>query len=82
MIDILHKTHGSGGGGEIASFNPANGEELGRVRLQSAEDYDRIAADSARLFERWRMLPAPKRGEMVREIGDALREAKDELGGW
>ena len=32
------------------------------------------------MFERWRMLPAPKRGEIVREIGEALRESKDELG--
>jgi len=50
------------------------------VRLATAEEYDRIAEDSARIFENWRMVPAPKRGEIVREIGDALRENKDELG--
>ena len=65
---------------EIISYNPANGKELGRVKLASAEDYDRIAENSARVFERWRLLPAPKRGEIVREIGNALREKKDELG--
>ena len=50
------------------------------MRLATAEEYDRIAEDSARIFENWRMVPAPKRGEIVREIGDALRENKDELG--
>ncbi len=61
---------------EIISYNPTNGQELGRVKLASAEDYDRIADNSVLVFERWRMLPAPKRGEIVREIGDALREKR------
>ncbi len=65
---------------EIISYNPANGQELGCVKLASVEDYDRIADNSVRVFEKWRMLPAPKRGEIVREIGNALREKKDELG--
>jgi aldehyde dehydrogenase (NAD+) len=65
---------------EIVSYNPANGQELGRVKLASAEDYDRIAERAAKVFERWRMLPAPKRGEIVREIGNSLRESKDALG--
>ncbi len=65
---------------EIISLNPANGKALGRVKLASAEDYEKIAENSARVFERWRMLPAPKRGEIVREIGEALRANKDQLG--
>jgi aldehyde dehydrogenase (NAD+) len=65
---------------EIVSYNPANGSELGRVKLATAEDYDRIAENSARVFEKWRLVPAPRRGEIVREIGEALRHKKDELG--
>jgi aldehyde dehydrogenase (NAD+) len=81
LSEILNKTHGTGRSGEeIVSYNPADGRELGRVRLDSAEDYDRIADRAAKVFERWRMLPAPKRGEVVREIGNALRESKDALG--
>ncbi len=81
LSEILNKTHGQGRSGEeIASFNPADGRELGRVRLDGAEDYDRIAERAAKVFERWRMLPAPKRGEIVREIGNALRESKEALG--
>ena len=65
---------------EIVSHNPADGKELGRVKLATAEQYDAIAARSVEIFNRWRMLPAPKRGEIVRQIGNALRDAKDTLG--
>jgi aldehyde dehydrogenase (NAD+) len=64
----------------VASMNPATGSELARVRLASAEDYDRTIAQSIEVFERWRMFPAPRRGEIVREIGDELRRFKDDLG--
>jgi len=89
MNEILHKTHpGACGahwihhpaGEEIVSYNPADGSELGRVRLATAEDYEEVVKHAARTFERWRLLPAPKRGEIARELGNALRQAKDELG--
>ncbi len=66
--------------GKIVSYNPATGSELGRVRMALEEDYDEAVWQAAQTFERWRMLPAPQRGEIVREIGDELRRAKDELG--
>ncbi len=65
---------------EVISYNPATGAELGRVPLASAEDYEAIVSRAQSTFERWRMLPAPQRGEIVRQIGDELREAKQELG--
>src|ERR1700681_4677478 len=90
LIDqILNKTHSGAcgqdwienpGGGELASFNPANGSELGRVSLAAAPDYDQVACAAAKTFERCGMLPAPQRGEIVREIGEELRDTKDELG--
>jgi aldehyde dehydrogenase (NAD+) len=64
----------------IASLNPADGSELGRVHLASAEDYERTIAKSIDVFRRWRMFPAPKRGQIVREIGEELRRFKDDLG--
>jgi aldehyde dehydrogenase (NAD+) len=64
----------------ITSTNPADGSELARVRLASAEDYERTVAQSIEVFERWRMFPAPKRGQIVREIGEELRRSKDDLG--
>jgi aldehyde dehydrogenase (NAD+) len=65
---------------EIISHSPIDGRELGRVRLATADDYEKTIRLAAETFERWRLFPAPKRGEIVRELGDALRRNKDELG--
>jgi aldehyde dehydrogenase (NAD+) len=67
-------------GSEVISYNPATGAELGRVPLASPEEYEAIVTRARKTFERWRMLPAPQRGEIVREIGDELRKAKQDLG--
>jgi aldehyde dehydrogenase (NAD+) len=67
-------------GNEIVSYNPATGAELGRVRLAAEQDYEDAVDRATRTFEKWRMLPAPQRGEIVREIGEELRQAKGELG--
>ena len=65
---------------EIVSHNPATGAEIGRVPLATAEEYEQIAERASRTFERWRLLPAPQRGEIVREIGEELRREKASLG--
>src|SRR5436309_5752833 len=67
-------------GEELVSVNPATGEELARVRLASEADYEAVVAGTLEVFQRWRMVPAPKRGQIVREIGDELRASKDDLG--
>src|SRR2546422_2381229 len=67
-------------GGELSSFNPATGSEIAKVRMAGAQDYDRIVNEAARTFLDWRLAPAPKRGEIVREIADELRAHKAELG--
>ena len=67
-------------GGELASLNPATGVEIARVSMAGASDYDRIIGEAAAAFGRWRLVPAPKRGQIVREIGDELRACKAELG--
>lgn len=68
------------GSGELISTNPANGETLAKVRTATREDYDAVVASSAAAFDAWRMLPPPSRGEIVRRIGNALREHKEDLG--
>ena len=74
LSEILGKTHFEHWAGEeLASVNPATGKDLGRVRLADEEDYDDVLWEAAKTFERWRMEPAPKRGEIVREIGEELR---------
>ena len=66
--------------GEVVSYNPATGAELGRLPLASIADYEAVISKASATFERWRMLPAPQRGEIVRQIGEELRASKDELG--
>lgn len=64
----------------IISFNPATGEPLAGVAPQSRADYEDAAERAVKAFKQWRVLPAPKRGEIVRRIGLAFREHKDDLG--
>jgi aldehyde dehydrogenase (NAD+) len=71
---------GNPGGGELVSLNPSTGEALARVAMASAGDYEQVAAAAHETFLRWRMHPAPKRGEVIRQMGLALREHKEELG--
>jgi aldehyde dehydrogenase (NAD+) len=68
------------GGPEVVSLNPAAAQPIARVRMASPGDYERVAGEAYETFLRWRMLPAPKRGEVVRQIGDELRKNKDALG--
>ena len=70
------------GGEHLASHNPADGSELGRVRMAGAEDYDEVLRAALQTFEKWRMVPAPKRGEIVREIGDELRAQRTTWARW
>jgi aldehyde dehydrogenase (NAD+) len=67
-------------GGEMASLNPATGETLAKIRMAGPEDYECVMARAAEAFQDWRMVPAPKRGDIVREIANELREHKDDLG--
>lgn len=71
---------GHGGVPVLPSVNPATGDTIAEIQPCSVEDYDRIVKESLAAFSRWRLVPAPKRGELVRLIGLALREHKDQLG--
>jgi aldehyde dehydrogenase (NAD+) len=68
------------GGEELVSFDPTRAEPLASVRQATSEDYERVAAAAARAFATWRMVPAPQRGEVVRQLGDELRRHKAALG--
>ncbi len=62
------------------SDNPASGEPIAAIRLQSGAEYDRAVAAAVAVQEAWRRLPAPKRGEIVRRIGNAFRDRIEALG--
>jgi aldehyde dehydrogenase (NAD+) len=66
--------------GELIARSPITGGELGRVRAHTATDVDRIVGDAAEAFRTWRTVPAPVRGQLVRELGLLLREHKEDLG--
>lgn len=67
-------------GGEIDSLNPATGEPLAKVMRAGPADYECVVAQAQEAFLGWRMIPAPKRGEIVREIAGELRAHKADLG--
>jgi aldehyde dehydrogenase (NAD+) len=64
----------------LQSLNPATGEVIAGIHPCSSDDYQHIVKQSVEAFRTWRMVPAPRRGELVRLIGQALREKKDQLG--
>jgi aldehyde dehydrogenase (NAD+) len=64
----------------VISTNPATGEAIAAVRLQSKADYEALVERAQSVQKAWRRLPAPKRGELVRRIGNAFREHERELG--
>jgi aldehyde dehydrogenase (NAD+) len=68
------------GGAEIVSINPSTGQRLGTVYAASVNDYNRVVDESRATFKGWRQVPPPARGEVVRQIGDALRKKKKDLG--
>lgn len=66
--------------GVAVTFNPATGEPIAGVRLDTAESCERTVAESVEAFRRWRAVPAPVRGEVVRRIGEELRRVREPLG--
>lgn len=66
--------------GSFESINPTNEQILAKVSRASKEDYEQIVEAAHTAFLKWRMVPAPKRGEIIRQMGDALRKNKDALG--
>ncbi len=66
--------------GQVVVTNPASGEAICAVRLDDAASYERVIAESLEAFKRWREVPAPVRGQVVRAIGDEFRVQKESLG--
>jgi len=67
-------------GGVIESRSPASGALIAKVQATTSADYEKLIADTRAAFEQWRLVPAPKRGEAIRLMGEELRLHKDALG--
>jgi aldehyde dehydrogenase (NAD+) len=68
------------GGETIKSFSPVDGKEIASVKAADHKTYNTVIAKAEDAFKEWRMWPAPKRGEVVRQVGEALRKFKEPLG--
>lgn len=70
-----------GGNGKVVeSVNPATNEVIAKVRFGSPDDYEKAVNAAREAYLHWREVPAPVRGEVVRQIGDRLRQNLDNLG--
>jgi aldehyde dehydrogenase (NAD+) len=69
-----------GSGKILPSVSPNDGRLLAEVRTATPDDYERVMKRAQAAFEHWQTLPSPKRGEVIRQLGNALRDAKKDLG--
>ncbi len=67
-------------GAITSSESPIDGEEIAKVQNATIEDYEKVITKAQEAFKIWREIPAPQRGEIVRQMGLALRDAQDDLG--
>ncbi len=69
-----------GSGDLISSYSPVDGTLIGKVKATTPEEYEKVMQTATAAFKKWRLMPAPQRGEIVRQFGDRLRELKEPLG--
>ena len=75
------KNWGSADGCAISTItSPVDGKKIADVKMASAKCYDTVVVKAAEAFKKWRSIPAPKRGEIVRQVGESLRKHKEDLG--
>ena len=87
-LDIEEKNSGVAIGGKwlqargktISSHSPVDGKLIAEVTLTDQDSYNKVVEAAGEAFKEWRLVPAPQRGEIIRQIGNALREKKDDLG--
>src|SRR5688572_5712873 len=87
-LHIEEKNEGTGtgstwvpsGGELISSFSPVDGKLIGKVKTTDRNSYETVVKKAEEAFREWRTWPAPKRGEVVRQVGEALRRYKEPLG--
>ena len=68
-----------GTGEEFNITSPVDGLEIGKIKSITASDFEKTVDIAQKAFYTWRTIPAPQRGEIVRQFGDALRATKDDL---
>lgn len=86
-LDIKQLNYGTSTGSKwtnsneiINSFSPVDGKKIGSVSITTKEEFEQVINTASSAFKTWRLMPAPQRGEIVRQFGDRLRELKNPLG--
>ena len=86
-LDIKQQNYGTSTGSKwtnsneiINSFSPVDGKKIGSVSITTKEEFEQVINTASSAFKTWRLMPAPQRGEIVRQFGDRLRELKNPLG--
>ncbi len=72
--------HWEGSGALLSSFSPVDGALIGTVKQADVSDYERVIKEAQNAFLTWRTIPAPRRGEIIRQMGEAFRANKEDLG--
>jgi aldehyde dehydrogenase (NAD+) len=72
--------HWFSGGEKLTSYSPTTGDAIAEVELVNEANYDAIVDQSVKTFETWRSMPAPLRGQVVRDLGNRLRDLREPLG--
>lgn len=80
ILDRLGVSRQAWTGGDMASYSPVNGEEIARLRTTSTAEAESVISAAGEAFKEWRLVPAPRRGELVRLLGEELRTFKADLG--
>jgi aldehyde dehydrogenase (NAD+) len=78
-VETILKNLGTQSSGDMASYSPVDGSTIGSVPTASVSDMDAACTNATAAFHSWRAVPAPRRGELVRLFGNALREDKEKL---
>lgn len=64
----------------IESFSPIDGTLIGKVSITAESEYQNVVTNAQEAFGKWRLIPAPQRGEIIRQYGNTLRNVKEDLG--
>ena len=86
-LNINHKNSGTStgtkwmsSGKDIESYSPVDGTKIGAVTTTTTDEFDKVMIASTSAFKTWKLMPAPQRGEIVRQFGERLRSLKNPLG--
>jgi aldehyde dehydrogenase (NAD+) len=88
QLGIRQKNHGAstgsnwveGNGNTMQSISPVDGKLIAEVSRCTEADYEQVISTASKAFAAWRLWPSPRRGEVVRQVGEALRKNKESLG--